>query len=142
MNVFTLSYANKTLPLVRAIVADILAEGSALRAFVAGNGESSDAHEEYHRLNRLVYGYIEELEELGCIYADYSFTVGTVHFPALIEDTEVFMNWQMGEDAIRYYHGVREQASDRREIPVQPDCHNTGNRVHEEASASAEMASN
>ncbi|MFM8437127.1 MAG: DUF2203 domain-containing protein, partial [Candidatus Kapaibacterium sp.] len=113
MTVFTVEYANKTLPLVRAIVADILCEGAALKSYVADNGETSDAHEEYHRRNRTVHAYVEELEELGCIYADYSFTTGTVHFPALIDDREVFMNWQFGEDSIRYYHGVREQPAAR-----------------------------
>lgn len=119
MTVFTVAYANKTLPLVSAIVADILAEGVALRRFVAVNGEASDSHDEYHRRNRALHTYVEELEELGCIYADYSFSVGTVHFPALINDREVFMNWQYGEDVIRYYHGVREQPAARREIPVE-----------------------
>jgi hypothetical protein len=119
MTVFTVAYANKTLPLVSAIVADILAEGAALRRFVAVNGEASDSHDEYHRRNRILHAYVEELEELGCIYADYSFSVGTVHFPALINDREVFMNWQYGEDVIRYYHGVREQPAARREIPVE-----------------------
>lgn len=122
MIVFTVSYANKTLPLVRSIVADIVHEGAALKDFVDQHGELSDSLAEYHRRNKLLHDYIQELEELGCIYADYSFTVGTVHFPALIDNKEVFMNWQFGEDEIRYYHGVREQASLRREIPDEILC--------------------
>ena len=124
MTVFTRPFANATLPLVKSIVTDILEEGRALRRYISAHGESSDSHEEYRMRNRILQRYIEELEDLGCIYADYSFSVGTVHFPALFHDCEVFMSWHLGEDEILYYHEVREQESHRRAIPgeyLQPE---------------------
>ncbi len=117
MRVFDLQAANKTLPLVKSIVRDILQCGQELRRLVFQYGEISDSLPEYKALNEQLRSYIIELEELGCVYKDYDFSIGLVDFPALIDSTEVFLCWRSDEDRIEHYHGIQEGFAQRRAIP-------------------------
>ena len=117
MRVFDIQSANKTLPLVRSIVKDILATGQEIRRLVFQHGDKTDSREDYTALNEQLRSYITELEELGCIYKDYEFSIGLVDFPALIDAQEVFLCWRSDEDRIEYYHGVSEGFAQRKSIP-------------------------
>lgn len=118
---FTVDEANRTLPLVRAIVQDIVAL-------------FREVHERRERLERIrqrpgsterdesnVYGeelrhieeeldkdidrlqeFVDELHELGAELKDP--VVGLVDFPSLMDGREVYLCWKLGEDEIGYWH--------------------------------------
>ncbi len=136
MRVFDVQSATNTLPLVRSIVKDILSTGQELRRLVFNYGQISDSLPEYSSMNHQLHQYILELEELGCIYRDYDFSVGLVDFPALINANEVFLCWRSDEDFIEYYHGVREGYSQRKSIPEELRYH--AETANEEYSMSQE----
>jgi hypothetical protein len=116
VKLFTVAEAERTLPLVRRVVQDLLEEYPLWRRAVArfevltGGaradwGETSDliaardqvtAHAD--RINR----YLQELEAVGCVFK--GFDAGLVDFYALREDRVVFLCWRLGEERITHWH--------------------------------------
>ena len=115
---FTPREADQTLPLVRRIVEDILLTGDKLRARSAEVGGGAEEDAEVKRYVAVLDELFEELETLGCSYKDWNFTVGLVDFPSIISGQEVFLCWRSDEPALRFFHGVEEGFSGRREIPA------------------------
>lgn len=114
---FTPGQAAKTLPLVKKIVADILAEGKELRhiaEFV--DGDLSDDEDVKKRIAKL-QGYVDELSEIGCFYKDWNFEYGLVDFPSIINGQDVLLCWRSDEEQIQYYHDAEEGYSGRKLIP-------------------------
>ncbi|HMQ21365.1 MAG TPA: DUF2203 domain-containing protein [Planctomycetota bacterium] len=112
---FTPALANRTLPLVRKIVEDILTKGKELRRIA---GMRSDAnHAELERLGNEIRLHIEELSAVGCEYKDWSFDVGVVDFPARIRGRHVYLCWRSDEDRVEFFHGVESGIAGRRRIP-------------------------
>ena len=70
MRYFTPDQANHMLPLVRAIVRDILEKGNDLRSLgTEGRGVSP----RFQKAMTEITGLVGELEELGCSYKDIGF---------------------------------------------------------------------
>jgi hypothetical protein len=116
---FTPEEANKTLPLVKQIVRDILLHGFEIKAVADALNNDLDAMKEDARiadLSQKIRGFISELEELGCYYKDWNFTVGLVDFPAMIDGEEVFLCWKSDEEEVKYFHGLDEGYSGRKLI--------------------------
>ncbi|PID59879.1 MAG: hypothetical protein CR986_04310 [Ignavibacteriae bacterium] len=114
---FTPEEANKTLPLVRKIVKDILTYSFELKTVsdsLDGNIENS---REAQYLVSSIKGFLEELEEIGCSYKDWNFSLGLVDFPALIEGKEVFLCWKSDEEKITHYHGINDGFRGRKLLP-------------------------
>lgn len=113
---FTVDEANRTLPLVRRIVQDLLEEYPRWRQAVgrfelltggarADWGETGDllsARDEVtvhaDRINR----YLQELEAVGCVFK--GFDAGLVDFHSLREDHVVFLCWRLGEERVTHWH--------------------------------------
>jgi hypothetical protein len=112
---FTVDEANRTLPLVRRIVADILSAGQHLRdaAKATAGGEQLSQQQ---RLEKQLKDLLGELEQLGCFYKDWNYTVGLVDFPALIEDEEVLLCWRSDEPEIRFYHRYTDGYAGRKPL--------------------------
>ena len=113
---FTPALANKSLPLVRKIVADILETGKALKSLSLQ--ENSEAREQgleeaQDRLAQLFH----ELAQIGCSFRDWNFEIGLVDFPAIIEGQEVLLCWRSDEDSVAWYHGLHEGYAGRKPIP-------------------------
>ncbi len=117
MRYFTPNEANRTLPLVRKIVEDILTRGQELRGLNAlgGDDETRDC---LRRIHGEILSLMEELEQVGCVYKDFSFTIGLVDFPSLIDGVPVELCWRSDEDRVTWYHEVEEGFSNRKEIPA------------------------
>lgn len=113
---FTLEQAGKTLPLVQRIVADILKAGQAIRE-LSVEMEKPEEDPEINRLMDLLDELFEEIEQLGCYYKDWNFTVGLVDFPAKVHGKEVMFCWRSDEPTIRYYHDSESGYAGRRLIP-------------------------
>jgi hypothetical protein len=116
---FTPKEANKTLPLVKQIVKDILNSTREMRLIAEDvNGKVED-NPQILALASDITGFMQELEELGCEYKDWNFTIGLVDFPAIIDGEEVYLCWRTDEDEIRYYHRKESGYEGRRSIPLE-----------------------
>ena len=117
MKYFTPHEATLTLPLVRRIVEDILTTGNELRELVRNAGNAVANNPEFERRVKEINGYFAELEELGCSYKDWNFTIGLVDFPSIIDGETVMLCWRSDEPNLQYYHGVEDGFMGRKPIP-------------------------
>lgn len=128
--IFTPEEASLRLPLVQAIVRDIIelfqnlndrqeriAEIKRLPGASARDEESVYSEEliqaELDIENDLeqLKGYVTELIELGVELEDPG--MGIVNFPAMREGKEIYLCWKYGEEEIAYWHHLDEGFSDR-----------------------------
>ena len=116
VKLFTVDEAERTLPLVRRVVQDLLEEYPLWRRAVArfevltGGaradwGETSDliaARDEVTAHADRINHYLQELEAVGCVFK--GFDAGLVDFYTLREDRVVFLCWRLGEERITHWH--------------------------------------
>lgn len=116
---FTLAEANKMLPLVKVIVADIATQATSMKERHEGmqdltgpaREEIEDAIEnDQDRLQEL----IDELTELGVELKD--FFTGLIDFPCWTNGREVCLCWKLDEPAIGHWHEVWAGFAGRRKI--------------------------
>lgn len=114
---FTPQEANKTLPLVKKIVKDILDTAFQIRTIAESLGGNIERNREIEQYNTQMNYYMRELEEIGCSYKDWNFQIGLVDFPAMIEGEEVLLCWRSDEDSVKFYHGIEKGYVGRKPIP-------------------------
>lgn len=116
---YTVEEANQALPLVRAIVADIVRQfreiherKDRLKQITAKrpNRKAGDMYgdevarieEEIEKDIVVLQGYIEELNKLGVELKDP--VKGLIDFRSIYEGREVYLCWHLGEDEVAYWH--------------------------------------
>jgi hypothetical protein len=118
---FTIEESNQALPLVRAIVADIVRKYGEIaerkerlsqiqRSRGAKGRSANDPYSEevaqveadLEKEIAVLQGYIGELEELGVELKDVS--RGLVDFRSLMDGREVYLCWLLGEDEVTHWH--------------------------------------
>jgi len=114
---FTPREAMKTLPLVKKIVKDILDTSFQIRTMAESIGGNIEEDENVNRLVIELNDYMKELEDIGCYYRDWNFSIGLVDFPSVINNQDVYLCWRSDEQEINFYHGLHEGFSGRKEIP-------------------------
>lgn len=114
---FTPSEAKKTLPLVRKIVADILDTSREMRMIADEIGGDVEKDPRIQKLADDIEKFMQELEEIGCYFKDWNFSIGLIDFPAIIDGKEVFLCWRSDEEDIMYYHDVETGFAGRKIIP-------------------------
>jgi hypothetical protein len=116
--IFTLDEAERTLPLLRRILADLQREYEVWRealahyeiltgAARAEAGESMEliaARMAVSDSAGRIDGYLAEIASIGCLFK--GFENGLVDFYALRDDRLVLLCWQYGEDHITHWHEV------------------------------------
>ncbi len=115
--IFTVEEANRTLPLVSRIVADLVREHKIWEdkvaefelATVGSSPERPDAIAELlqieaQRLARDIEGYIRELNDLGVICKGMD--TGLVDFRGQIDGRDVYYCWKLGEPSVQYWHEI------------------------------------
>ena len=115
MQHFTVEQANRTLPLVSRIVADIVQTYErwqqvlrAVEVASAGpragesNGEAAQLQREAQRHAADITSFVRELEMIGVEFKGYD--VGLVDFPARVGDRTVYLCWRLGEPEVQYWH--------------------------------------
>jgi hypothetical protein len=115
--IFTVDEANRTLPLVGKIVADLVREHKLWAdkvaefelATVGSSPEKPDAIAELlqieaQRLARDIEGYIRELNDLGVICKGMD--TGLVDFRGQIDGRDVYYCWKLGEPSVLYWHEI------------------------------------
>lgn len=80
-------------------------------------GEDAREHPQLQEMLDEIHGYFAEMEEVGCYYKDWGFSIGLVDFPAIIEGQEVFLCWRSDEEDISYYHEIEAGFAGRKPIP-------------------------
>lgn len=114
---FTPKEAINTLPLVRKIVKDILREGKEIQFLIDEVGGNMQLNPEISERMKTMQEYLKELQEVGCYYKDWDFSLGLVDFPSVIDGEEVFLCWRSDEETINYYHHPASGYAGRKVIP-------------------------
>jgi hypothetical protein len=130
--VFTVEEANALLETVRPLaeqlvshrraLAEALERQERLEGRVRSNGGGIPTHEPREAAAAVseeaagIARCLEAIQELGAIVKDLD--SGLVDFPALRGGEDVLLCWRLGEDEIRYWHGVEEGFAGRKELPL------------------------
>lgn len=108
---FSVAEANRSLVLVRRIVADIVAEYRRLRELhdtclrLDSEGDVAAAEKvrgQYAAATDRLAALREELEEVGCELKDYG--QGLVDFPARLKDRAILLCWKYDEESVDFWH--------------------------------------
>lgn len=117
---FTVETANRTLPLVRRIIEDLVRETALLRQHIKdreairgrkgpldreGVARLHDAEEEIERLRSAIEGYVGEILEVGAEVKD--FELGLVDFPGERNGKPILLCWKLGEKRLAWWHTPR-----------------------------------
>ena len=89
---------------------------------IAGNGGDmmpSDLHEAAETIQHEAAAIAECAERINAAGAEVkSLEEGLLDFPAKRGDEVVLLCWKLGEDEIRYWHGVEEGFAGRKPLPL------------------------
>ncbi len=113
---FTVAQANKTLPLVKRIVADILEDYRVWRDLMRqfellsadATGETGESEEQITLRAQVddaaqrINSYMDELAQIGCVFK--GFEQGLVDFHSKRDDRDVLLCWKHGEPAVEHWH--------------------------------------
>lgn len=119
---FTLLEANRTLPLVRRITADVVrthAQARVLHAQLTRKMPRVDRHALGAELDIVVnklQGYVDELAEVGVELKDYK--SGLLDFVSVHQGRDVYLCWKLGEDRIGHWHELDAGFSGRQPVSV------------------------
>ena len=126
---FTPEEADRTLPLVRRIVEDIVVQyrrwAERMREFEIVTASSTAdrpdprAEQLQHELQALaaeIEGFEAELTTLGIELKDYG--LGLIDFPADLDGHLVYLCWRLGEPSVRFWHELDTGYRGRR--PLDP----------------------
>jgi len=128
---FTVEQANRALPLVRKIVADIVAEHPRWKDLVSryelaaagarpewGESEEQVAlRREIDAVAQRINGFVDELTAVGCLLK--GFEDGLVDFYGLQEGRLVFLCWRLGEEGVTHWHELDAGFTGRQ--PITPE---------------------
>ena len=146
MTLFTVEQANRTLPLVRRIVEDVVREhrrwqekilelelvastaatnaaSSAASAAGADKPAATPPDERVAAIERDAMAiardidiFERELEELGIVLKDRR--LGLIDFPGEIDGRRVFLCWRLGEPMVQYWHDLDAGYAGRQLLPA------------------------
>jgi len=129
MQLFTVDHANRTLPLVRRIVEDIVREHRRwqekiveLDLLVSGaRADMPDARavaleRDVQTIARDIDQFQGELEALGIQLKDRR--IGLIDFPSEMDGRRVLLCWRLGEPSVQYWHDEQSGYAGRQ--PLSP----------------------
>jgi hypothetical protein len=128
--VFSIEEANASLPLVRAIVADLVdlsidVNDRRRRLSFLLAGHNPNDHDLYHdelmqiekeleKDTRRLSEYREELRDLGV--ESKNGQEGHVDFPALLDGRKMYLCWKLGETELLYWHEKKSDCAERQSL--------------------------
>jgi hypothetical protein len=117
---FTVEEANRTLPLVRRIVGDIVQTHGLVSTLhqqleTAGPAaQQQSAQEQLDAQADRLHEYVTELAVVGCDLKDYQ--TGLVDFLGRHKGRDVCLCWKLGEDKIEYWHEMQTGFAGRQPV--------------------------
>ncbi len=132
---YSVDEANRSLPLVKAIVSDIVRQFEVVndhkqRSIELKNlrrrpGSLDDSHaEQTHQIQlsleseeSRLEGFINELNKLGVVLKGFD---GLCDFPSLREGREVYLCWRLGELSVRFWHETNAGFAGRQPLDPVP----------------------
>jgi hypothetical protein len=130
MKTFTIEEANAALPLVRAIVADLVHLSQEVTdrrqriSFLLNNRQRNENDPYWQELAAAeasleqdashLRGYVDELRQLGI--EPKSAVDGIVDFPAKLDGRDVFLCWKLGESEVLHWHEIKHGFQERRPL--------------------------
>jgi hypothetical protein len=130
MQLFTVEQANRTLPLVRKIVEDVVRQHKRWRETIleldlvtAGTPpddvqiRASQLERESVLLARELEGFTRELESLGIQLKDPR--LGLVDFPSEVDGRTVLLCWRFGEPEVQFWHELDAGYAGRRPLSAE-----------------------
>lgn len=117
IKLFTLEEANRTLPLVKSIVRDVVERYQRLRKAMTELNERPGSRELQDEVENLKADLMENVEELSELGAELkSFELGLVDFYHKKDDRIVYLCWKLGEDNIAWWHELESGYAGRRPL--------------------------
>src|SRR5512136_270539 len=120
---FTSEEANRALPQVRLLVAQVMQAREAIIAAQPelwpvleksiGNGGSKKAGELLTEFQRVEQG-VKGLQAIGCVLKDMS--IGLVDFPSLRDGHEVLLCWKFDEPEVMFWHDLQSRYQGRKRL--------------------------
>ena len=116
---FTVDQANKALPLVKRVVADIVRAHEEVCNFqaqleIAAAKEQPGLQSNLQQSLEHLQDYVDELTDIGCELKDYR--VGLIDFVGRHKGHDVYLCWKLGEERVAYFHELTTGFGGR--IPV------------------------
>lgn len=115
MQLFSVDQANRTLPLVRRIVEDVVREHRRrteqlvqLDLLVSASGDDgadpriAPLEREIQVIGREIEGFERELRALGIQLKDPR--IGLIDFPSNLDGRRVLLCWHLGEPSVQFWH--------------------------------------
>lgn len=144
MKTFTIEEANAALPLVRAIVTDLVnlsqevTERRQRVSFLLNNRERNENDPYWQELAAVeasletdsarLREYVDELRQLGI--EPKSAVDGVVDFPAKLDGRDVYLSWKLGEAEVLHWHELDGGFQKRRPLTADAgtagDCFSSG----------------
>lgn len=118
---FTVEEANKSLPLVKRIVADIVKMHSRVTDLetaltAVASKEQPSLRSELDRAAERLGAYVVELQDIGCQLKDPK--VGLIDFLGKYQDRTICLCWKLGEDKIEYWHEMNAGFAGRQPVSM------------------------
>jgi len=132
MKQFTVEQANATLPLVKRIVEDIVAQYRIWSEklleidLLASSGRAADADSmdrltrEAQTVAREIETFRRELDALGIQLKEPG--IGLIDFPSTIGDRPILLCWRLGEPAVQFWHDVSAGFAGRQPLVPSPSA--------------------
>ncbi|MBI4409025.1 MAG: DUF2203 domain-containing protein [Gemmatimonadetes bacterium] len=122
---FTVEEANRTLPLVRRIVQDIVHTHGHLQPRIQELQQlTADARtpparalvmrREIEAEGKRIDEFVAELQQLGCVFK--GFDLGLVDFYTLYGGRPVFLCWKLGEERVEHWHDLESGYTGRQPL--------------------------
>lgn len=118
---FTLEQANRSLPLVKRVVADIVAahkaytESQARVEKASGKDQTAAQKATEGAMDRLQV-LVDELTDIGCEIKDYQ--TGLIDFVARHDGRDVYLCWRLGEGNITHWHELQAGFAGRQPVSM------------------------
>lgn len=119
---FTLEQANRSLPLVRRIVDDVVkthAEASQLQQQFERSTVPADQADLQRQLEHAMHrleDFVDELSEIGCELKDYQ--MGLIDFTGRHQDHDICLCWKLGEERIAFWHEINTGFAGRKPVSL------------------------
>ncbi len=119
---FTLEEANRSLPLVRRVVSDIVRtheQATQLHAQLENRGKPQQRAEIEEQLEKTVdrlNDLVDELKTVGCDLKDYR--IGLVDFIGKHQGREICLCWKLGEERIDHWHELHAGFQGRQPVEL------------------------